>query len=441
MGFPDGFFWGASTSSYQIEGGNDASAFVDWERRRGWEPCGAAADSWNRWREDLKCLQELGADAYRFSIEWSRIQPTSAEFDETALERYVEMARTLRAAGIRPIVCLHHFSEPAWLFERHPKGWLDEGASAAFVRFGDRVVRALRAEVSDWITFNEPMVWLMNGYALGHFPPGFRKIFTLEKTFLEEGLLENVLRAHRELYRLIHQDVPGARVAIAQNVVDLEPARQCAEDLEALAKWDLFMHRRILDLAVSAKSLDFIGLNYYTRIYVSKARLPFVPFGIVPAYAELEQITGEWGLRMIGGRRGDRPRTDMDWEIVPEGLGRVATALSKAYSLPIVVSENGLADATPDGRERFLKAHLSSLQEAVNGGAKVSGYLHWSLLDNYEWGSYRPRFGLYAVDRENDFRRSKASGADYFRRVIGGAEALTGRKPRRVGARWGYRDR
>lgn len=424
MGFPDGFLWGASTSSYQIEGGNTGSAFADWERRRGWEPCGDAADSWNRWREDLACLKELGANAYRFSVEWSRLQPTPTDFDEQALARYVEMARAFRDAGIRPMVCLHHFSEPAWLFERFPRGWLDPAASEAFVRFGDRVVRALRGPVSDWITFNEPMVWLMNGYALGHFPPGLRRIYALERTFLADGLLENVLRAHRELYRLIHQDVPDARVSIAQNVVDLEPARRGAADLEALARWDLFMHRRVLDLAASAHTLDFVGLNYYTRIFVAKARLPFVPLGVVPAYAELEQITGAFGLKLLGGRRGDRPRSDMGWEIVPEGLGRVATALWKAYRVPVLVTENGMADATDDGRERFLKEHLASLESAIANGADVRGYLHWSLLDNYEWGSYRPRFGLYSVDRANGFKRSKASGADYFRRAIAANAAV-----------------
>ncbi len=418
MGFPDGFLWGASTSSYQIEGGNDHSAFVEWEKKRGWEPCGLAADSWNRWREDLKVLKELGANTYRFSVEWSRVQPTAMEFDEKALERYAEMARAFREAGIRPIVCLHHFSEPAWLFQRWPKGWLESGPADAFIRFADRVIRTLRDDVRDWISFNEPMVWLMNGYALGHFPPGFYKIYALERTFLKDGLVENVMRAHREIHRLVHADVENGRVGIAQNVVDLVPARSGTHDLEALMRWDLFMHRHILDLAHSSQTLDFIGLNYYTRIYVSKARLPFIPLRAVPAYAELEQITGEFGLKLIGGRRGDRPRRDRDWEIVPEGLGRVALALSKAYPVPIIVSENGLADATPDGRERFLKEHLQSLQAAIEAGANVTGYLHWSLLDNYEWGSYRPRFGLYSVNRNNGFKRTKASGADYFRRVI-----------------------
>ena len=418
MGFPDGFLWGASTSSYQIEGGNTRSALVDWERKKGWEPCGDAADSWNRWREDLACLKELGANTYRFSVEWSRVQPSAGEFDEDALARYAEMARAFKQAGIRPIVCLHHFSEPAWLFKKYPKGWLEPRAADEFIKFADRVIRTLRMDVSDWISFNEPMVWLMSGYALGFFPPGFYRIHALEKTFLEQGLLENVLRAHREVYRLVHEDIPNGKVAIAQNIVDLEPAKQCAADLGALNKWDLFMHRRILDLAHSAKTLDFIGLNYYTRIFVSKARLPFVPFGIIPAYAELEEIIGEFGLKLLGGRRGDRPRSDMNWEIVPEGLGKVALSLSKAYPLPIVVSENGVADITADGRERFLKSHLKSLQGAIDAGANITGYLHWSLLDNYEWGSYRPRFGLYNVDRENGFKRSKASGAEYYRRVI-----------------------
>ncbi|PCI36474.1 MAG: hypothetical protein COB53_09505 [Elusimicrobia bacterium] len=418
MGFPDGFLWGASTSSYQVEGGNDNSAFVDWERRRRWQPCGTAADSWNRWREDLACLKELGANTYRFSVEWSRVQPTPMEFDESALERYAEMARAFKEAGIRPIICLHHFSEPAWLFERWPRGWMESGPADAFIQFADRVIRACRNDVSDWISFNEPMVWLLNAYALGHFPPGFHKIVTLERTFVQGGLIEHVLRAHREVHRMVHADIKGARVGIAQNVVDLEPARQGAADLEALGRWDHFMHRHMLDLANSAQTLDFIGLNYYTRIYVAKAWIPFFPLGVVPAYAELKQIVGELGMKLLGGRVGNRVRTDMDWEIVPEGLGRVALSLSKRYQLPILVTENGLADTSGNGREAFLKSHLSSLQSAIDDGAHVTGYLHWSLLDNFEWGSYRPRFGLYRVDRTNGFKRTKSSGADYFKKVI-----------------------
>ncbi|MFH1725575.1 MAG: family 1 glycosylhydrolase [Elusimicrobiota bacterium] len=417
MSFPAGFLWGASTAAYQVEGGNRRSAFWDWERRHGWEPCGPAVNSWEMWRDDLRCLQQLNLRAYRFSVEWSRVEPYPGDFDEAALERYLEMARALNRAGIRPIVCLHHFSEPVWLFERYPKGWLSSGAADEFIRFTNRVVLALRTEVRDWITFNEPMVWLLYGYGMGRFPPGMRRILSLERTFYRDGLLGNVLRAHNEAYRIIHRDVDGARVAVVQNVTDLEPARPGAADLEAMGAWDRFMHGKFLDMAHGSGALDFLGLNYYTRIYVRASRVPGMPWGALPAYAELEETLGPRLFRWLGGRRGDRPRTDMGWEIVPEGLGRVVGRLWEAYRLPILVTENGIANASGERREDFLREHLRSLLAAIQTGAKVEGYLHWSLLDNYEWGSFKPKFGLFRVNRKKDFRRMLALGGRYYAQV------------------------
>lgn len=412
MPFPKGFLWGCATAAYQVEGGNAGSNWAAWERRKGLSPCGPAANSWELWRDDIACLQELRANAYRFSVEWSRVEPHPGEFDEAALERYALMARSLRLAGIVPLVTLHHFSEPAWLYERHPKGWLADGPQERFARFAERAVQALRGEVKDWVTFNEPMVWLMFGYGLGHFPPGFRRVLSLERTFLKEGLLDRVAAAHREAYRLIHGAVAGARVSIAQNVVDLEPARARVGDLEALQAWDRFMHGHLLDLLKSSGTLDYIGLNYYTRIFVSAAR--FAPLGVFPGYGEVEGALGPRLFRWLGGRRGGREITDMGWEVVPEGLGRVALRLWRAYGLPLVVTENGIADSTGLKREDFLREHLRSLADAMSQGADVRGYLHWSLVDNYEWGSFIPRFGLYSVDRDKGFKRRPAAGAKLF---------------------------
>ena len=235
MPFPDGFLWGCSTAAYQVEGGNDRSNWAAWERKKRLEPCADAAKSWELWREDIRALQDLHANAYRFSVEWSRVEPNPGEFDEAALERYVLQARALRLAGIKPLVCLHHFSEPAWLYERHPKGWLSDAPLEPFLRFTERVATALRGEVTDWLTFNEPMVWLLFGYGLGFWPPGFVRTFSLERTFLKNGLVDRVAKAHNEAYRILKSAVPGARISLAQNVVDLEPARARVDDLAAVA--------------------------------------------------------------------------------------------------------------------------------------------------------------------------------------------------------------
>lgn len=415
MAFPEGFLWGCSTAAYQVEGGNEGSNWAAWERRKGLEPCGPAAASWELWREDVRCLQDLHANAYRFSVEWSRVEPHPGEYDEAVLARYALQAKALRLAGIRPIVCLHHFSEPAWLYERHPKGWLTDEPIEPFLRFTERVAAALRGEVSDWITFNEPMVWLLFGYGLGFWPPGFRRALTLKSTFIENGLIDRVAAAHNGAYKLLKAEDPKARVSLAQNVVDLEPARAHVGDLHALQAWDAFMHTHLLDLLKSAGTLDYVAVNYYTRIYVRASRL--FPLGALACYGELERALGPRLFRWLGGRRGGRALTDMGWEVVPEGLGRVLGRLHRAYGLPLLVSENGLADATGLKREDFLREHVTAMGAAMAQGADVFGYLHWSLVDNYEWGSFAPRFGLYSVDKDAAYKRRPANGAKLFTQI------------------------
>jgi beta-glucosidase len=430
MKFPDGFLWGASTAAYQIEGGNDRSALWRWESRKGWERSADAANSWEMWRSDIDCLKKINAKAYRFSVEWSRVEPEPGKFDRKVLDRYREMARALKREGIRPVVCLHHFSEPAWLFEEIPEGWLrppppgkESLAPAAdfFIEFVSEAVEVLKEDVSDWITFNEPMAWLLWGYAFGHFPPGKMRALTLENTFMGKygggGLVGRVAKAHREAYRIIHREIPGARVSIAQNIADVLPAGP--EDAPAAKVWDRFMHARLLDVAHYDGALDFLGINYYTRIFVSRAKVPFIPLGVVPGYAEVEEALGSKLFSWLGGRRGDLPRTDMGWEIVPESLERVVTRYWNAYKLPIWITENGLASKTRSGREDYLKSHLAALGRAISSGAEVAAYLHWSLMDNYEWGSYGPKFGLFSVDRAAGHVRTPASGADYFAKVAG----------------------
>ncbi|MBI4346406.1 MAG: family 1 glycosylhydrolase, partial [Elusimicrobia bacterium] len=215
----------------------------------------------------------------------------------------------------------------------------------------------------------------------------------------------------------IKEERADARVGIAQNIVDVEPARTRASDMDAVRDWDSFMHRRLLELAISSGSLDFLGINYYTRIFVTKLPLPGVPLKALPGYAEVEKATGPWLFRLLGGRRGDRARTDMGWEVVPEGFERVIRSYWQAYKVPIVITENGVADGDGTRREAYLVEHLAALHRAMAAGARVRGYLHWTLVDNYEWGSYTPKFGLFHVDRKKGFERRPAAGADLYARV------------------------
>ncbi len=404
--FPSDFLWGASTSSYQIEGGNTRSALWDWERRKGWERSAGAAGSWDRFEEDLACLKALNLKAYRFSVEWSRIQPEPNAFSEEVLERYAHWAQRLKEEGIRPFLCFHHFSEPAWLLREHPDGWLDEGVPARFLRFVEKTTAALKDHVNDWIIFNEPLVFLVGAYGMGHFPPGRWMLLDADKEF-NPIVVKNMAKAHIEGYKLVHRLQPGASVGVAHHVSELEPARPC--DGPAVEIWDRFMHLNYLDQIKD--HLDFLGINYYTRIFVRSAPLPLFPMKVFPGYAEMEEKMSRFLFKLLGGRRGDRPRTGMDWEIVPEGLGSVVSKLWGRYGKPIYITENGLADQTGELRESFIRDHLASLAAAMKEGADVRGYLHWSLIDNYEWGSYRPRFGLFTRERK------PAAGSAYYGEV------------------------
>ncbi|MBI5622927.1 MAG: glycoside hydrolase family 1 protein [Elusimicrobia bacterium] len=407
--FPKAFLWGASTAAYQVEGGNSGSALWAWEGRKGWEPSGEAAGSWERFDEDLACLKSLGLNAYRFSVEWSRVQPSPDRFDDGALGRYVGWARRLQAEGIRPFVCLHHFSEPSWLLELHPEGWLGDSVPARFLRFAERAAGALKDDVADWVTFNEPMVFLVGAYGMGHFPPG-RRLLVRPRALAEAGA--RMARTHNEAYRLLHRLRPECRAGFTQNVAALDPARP--GDEEAVESWDRFMHRDFMDAARGR--MDYLGINYYTRIFVNRSPFSPLPGRAVPGYAELQAGVGRLGYRLLGGRRGEGEPTDMGWEVHPEGLGRVVSALWREHGLPILILENGIADASGLRREAYIRDHLASLASAMRQGAEVRGYFHWSLVDNYEWGSYRPRFGLHSRDRR------PCPGAEFYGRVARSGE-------------------
>lgn len=390
--FPDGFWFGASTSSYQTEGDNKGSALWDWEVKKGWERSGEAAGSWERFDEDLACLKKLGADAYRFSLEWSRVQPEPDRFDDEALARYAGWARKLKAAGIRPIVCFHHFSEPKWLLERHPEGWTGDQVGRLFLAYVEAAAGALDA-VTDFIPFNEPMVFALGAYGAGIFPPGRLGFFSLPGGPVPAAG-ERLARAHNEAYALLKRLRPGCTVGVAHNVAALEPAKPGHEP--ACEVWDELMHLDFLER--TRESLDYIGVNYYTRIFVSRAPWP-VPLRCLPGYAEVEKALGPL-FKLLGGRRDPGPRTGMGWEVVPEGLERVLLKLWRRYQKPLVVTENGVAAAEGVDRAAFLRDHLAAMARAMDAGVDVRGYLYWSLTDNWEWGTYKPRFGLFTRERK-----------------------------------------
>lgn len=376
--FPDGFMWGASTSAYQIEGGNEHADWWAWELAGGGtEPSGAACDSWSRWRDDIDAAVELGLSVHRISIEWSRIEPEPGVIDEQALACYAEMLAEARARGLSTMVVLWHFTNPRWLGTRP---WTEAAHVDAFEQHVLRVVPVLAPHVDHWATINEGNTYAWHGYITGDWPPGLQNAWPSARR-VYRFLGDAHLRARAAIKELLGEE---ASVGLTHVLAWPHPAERGGA-LSGVTQWwwrlignDLFLDR------VGAET-DWLGVQYY---YDSPCRT----FGVA-----LDD--------------GDPPRTDMGWRICPEGLYQVVKTAWARYGVPIIVTENGLADAADLQRGRFIIDHLAWVHRAIEEGVDVRGYLHWSLLDNYEWAhGFAPRFGLVEVDYTTFARTPRESG-------------------------------
>ncbi len=403
--FPRGFLWGCATASHQVEGNNTNNNWWAWEQ----EPnrihhahkSGLACDWWGgRWREDFDRASENGQNAHRFSVEWSRIQPTPDRWDESALDRYREMLQGLYNRSMTPMVTLHHFSDPLWLVEMG--GWENEAVVELFSRFVKKTVEALKEYTNLWVTINEPNVYITSGYFMGVFPPG--------KNDFRAGIrvMENMVKAHAAAYQTIHQIQNTARVGIAINYRSFSPAQswspmdRWAAGLQskffndffpqALASGNLRYPAWSKRLPAAQKTQDFIGLNYYTRDYVR-----FSPFKV-----------GE-----LFGQRFYLPNAELSETGFiansPQGMFE-ALKWANQFEKPIIITENGVEDPHDDFRRRYLIQHLHQVWRAVNFNFPIKGYFHWSLVDNFEWErGWTQRFGLWELDIETQARRKRPS--------------------------------
>ncbi|HSR15715.1 MAG TPA: glycoside hydrolase family 1 protein [Gemmatimonadales bacterium] len=368
--FPPGFLWGTATSAHQVEGGNWNSDWWAWEHAPGSpcaEPSGDAIDHYHRYREDIALLAELGFGAYRFSLEWSRIEPEEGEFSAAALDHYARVAAACRDAGIEPIVTLHHFTSPRWVAE--VGGWTAPVVAERFERFADRVMRRLGDEPGRVCTINEPNIVASMGYLIGLFPPGER----------DEGRRQQANRvladAHRRAVGAVRSASP-ARVGLTLAMPDYQSVDGGDVEPERSIDEDIFL--------AAAAGDDFVGVQTYTRIRVG-------PSGV------------------LGPERGV-PTTQMGWEFWPEALEAALRRAHKATGLPVLVTENGIATNDDTDRIAFTERALQGMLRCLADGIPVEGYCHWSAFDNFEWAlGYRPTFGLIAVDRATQARIPKPS--------------------------------
>jgi len=371
VGFPNGFLWGAATAAHQIEGNNIHS---DWwlaeqERRLPYRS-GLACNSWELWREDIKLLQDIGLNAYRFSIEWARIEPEPGRFDQQALDTYKQQIETMRAVGIEPLVTLHHFTGPLWLEQRG--GWKNPDVVGYLAIYADKVARELGDLVRWWVTINEPSILAMKTYLEGAWPPQRPKDVRGYVRLLRHAAFAHV--AARSALRSHH---PDAQVSMAFAIWPLEPLRTWNPIDQAMARLgDFLWQGRVLRR--TADALDWVGFNYYTRVRV----------GWPPRHDDAA----------LDPHAGSGEKTDFGWEIYPRGLYDVLRRVGR-YGKPVVITENGISDEDDDQRPSYIVSHLQQVERAIRDGVDVRGYMHWSLMDNYEWADgFTQRFGLAWVN-------------------------------------------
>jgi beta-glucosidase len=399
--FSAGFLWGAATSSHQVEGGNH-NDWSEWEKgghAKGVQS-GAAVEEWTRYADDFKYLSEMNLGAYRFSIEWSRVEPHEGKFDQAAIAHYAGMIAALRARKIEPMVTLHHFTLPLWVSREG--GWANARLPKVFARYCERVVSELGREVKLWLTINEPSIVGGLGYLSGAFPPGAKSL----PKFL--AARRNQVRGHELAYARIHEvyarQVWGAvQVSFANQQEWVEP-RDPAKVLDRAVAWVWRTAANRYFVAGTRRTTDFLAVNYYfpNRVFF--------------------QLGGRFGFMGTAKIRGAKV-SDTGWTVAPEGIKQVCLAL-RAENKPIYITENGLADAEDKLRPWAIVGAARAIGEAIKAGADVRGYFHWAFTDTFEWEwGYGPRFGLVAVDFETQARRLRPSAKVYA--AIAGANALS----------------
>ncbi|MDO8661866.1 MAG: glycoside hydrolase family 1 protein [Candidatus Omnitrophota bacterium] len=364
--FPKDFFWGAATSAYQVEGDNLSSDWWEWEKRVNVkEPSGKAARHYEFYAQDFDLAKELNQNCHRLSIEWARIEPEEGKFSTRELEHYQQVILSLKERSLIPIVTLHHFTNPLWFAKLG--GWRNKQAGSYFLRYVEKVVSELAGDVPFWVTINEPMVYTYFSYLLGTWPPQDKSLLHSRQ------VTNNLVNAHIKAYHLIRaiykkHNLTYPKISIAQNMQAFVPCPPSLKNKLAAYLRHKFYNLEFIERLIAKSTLDFIGMNYYSPSWVGR------------------------------GEHLPLKKNTMGWDIYPQGLYDLLVSL-KIYKLPLFILENGICADNDALRWDYIREHLESVSKAMLHGAKIMGYIYWSLLDNYEWDKgFGPRFGLIEVD-------------------------------------------
>lgn len=408
LDFPKSFLWGASVSAHQVEGGNhnqwtvwelesaknkakqakaELGMLDNWAEIRGQaeDPenyvSGDLADHYNRYLEDFDFIERMNLNAFRFSVEWSRVEPEEGCWNLEVIKHYKDYTNELRRRGIEPIVTLFHFTLPVWFSDMG--GFERRSNVKLFTRFAKKIIRELGSSVRFIVTLNEPEIYAIKSYHSGGWPPGLNDNIKFWR------VLNNLAYAHRQVAREIHKLGRRYKVSISKN-----SKYYYAGDDALLSKISAVFMQYIQDDYFTKKVIkhcDFLGVNYYftSRIYGYRTHNP------------------------------NDDLSDIGWDLQPGDIQLVLERLYKKYNLPIIITENGIADSNDAKRRWWISQTISGIHKAIRNGAKVDGYLHWSLMDNFEWAYGKwPKFGLVEIDYETGGRKLRPSGA-WYGKLIG----------------------
>jgi len=449
--FPPGFIWGSATAAYQIEGSPlaDGAGPSIWQRfahtpgrMLNGDTGDVACDHYNRWREDVALMKQLGLQAYRFSISWSRVLPEGrGRINHKGLDFYERLVDGLLENGIQPVATLFHWDLPAALDDRG--GWLNPDIADWFAEYAALMYQRLDGRVRRWATLNEPWVVTDGGYLHGALAPGHRNRF--EAPIASHHLL----RSHGKAVQAYRANGKH-EIGIVVNIEPKYPASDSPEDLAATKRADAYMNRQYLDpvflgsypdelrevfgeawpdwppadMDLIRQPIDFVGINYYTRNVT-------------------RHDASNWPLRAAPVKQPMHTYTETGWEVFPQGLTDTLLWVKQRYGNPrMFITENGAAffdppkaETDPSGARRvrdplrasYLRGHLRAVHAAIGAGCDIGGYFVWSLLDNLEWSlGYSKRFGVIHVDFETQVRTPKDSARYYAKIVASHGAALEG---------------
>lgn len=385
MQLPKNFLFGAASAAHQVEGNNINSNWWHEEQLGKLPKSGLATNHYNEFGEDFVLAKQIGLNALRISVEWSRIEPKENEWNMEEVEHYHEVLQKMKELGLTRMVTLFHFTLPQWAAKLG--GLESKYVVERFAKFSKFVAENLGHEIDLWITINEPEVYTLLGYFRGVHPPFKKSLWTSVK------VVQNLITAHNQSYLAIKSALPSAKIGMAKNNVYYEPYRAknlLDRGLVALLKY--FGNHYILNRTIS--HCDFIGLNYY---FYQNIKFSWASGGVL--------------------KNAERIKSVMGLKTYPKGLYFLLRDLAK-YKKPIYITENGIANANDEMRQRFIKEHLEAVSLAVKERIDVRGYFNWSLTDTFEWhDGYGLKFGLIEINFETGERKIRP-GAEVFNKVI-----------------------